>query len=184
MKFLTEKYGIGLNLLAEEDLEWLRHLRMNPVIQGRLLTKADITPEQQIEWFNSKNPNDFYFTVWDLERSKRIGFSSIKRLQEEPNVGHCGSFFDPEFHQSDLAMRFYFSQGDFIFESGLFNKLECSVLKKNKNALNTNFHIGYQIFKDNEDYVLLRLDKRDYLEIDSTVKRYLRNKYVNAWTKN
>ena len=73
------KYGITLNRLRKEDLEFVREKRNKKVALSSEETHIEITPEMQLEWFESvDNFENFYFII--EYNGAKIGMLNNKKV--------------------------------------------------------------------------------------------------------
>jgi len=73
------KYGITLNRLRKEDLEFVREKRNSENNNVSVDSPDEITPEMQLEWFESiNNAENFYFII--EYKGAKIGMLNNKKL--------------------------------------------------------------------------------------------------------
>lgn len=73
------KYGITLNRLSKEDLEFVRQKRNEKAALSSEETHIDITPEMQLAWFDSvDNFENFYYII--EYKGAKIGMLNNKKL--------------------------------------------------------------------------------------------------------
>jgi RimJ/RimL family protein N-acetyltransferase len=73
------KYGITLNRLRKEDLEFVREKRNEKEALSSEETHIEITPEMQLEWFDSvDNFENFYYIIEN--KGVKIGMLNNKKV--------------------------------------------------------------------------------------------------------
>lgn len=73
------KYGITLNRLRKEDLEYVRQKRNEKEALSCVEARIEITPEMQLEWFESvDNFENFYYVI--EYKGAKIGMLNNKKV--------------------------------------------------------------------------------------------------------
>jgi UDP-4-amino-4,6-dideoxy-N-acetyl-beta-L-altrosamine N-acetyltransferase len=150
------KYGIMLTRLTEDKIEMVRNWRNDPKITQIMEYKEYITPEMQKAWFNKINNDLNYYFIIEFE-GKEIGLSNIKDIDYEKKEGEGGIFiYNEEYLKSDVPLRASLCNGEFFFETLKLQRIRAHVLRDNKQAIQYNKFLGFQI-ADNQDGVYKQL---------------------------
>jgi hypothetical protein len=85
------KYGITLNRLRKEDLEFVREKRNSERIDSADDFHDDITPEMQLEWYDSiNNAENFYYLI--EYKGAKIGMLNNKKLDWKARTSESSLF--------------------------------------------------------------------------------------------
>lgn len=85
------KYGITLNRLRKEDLEFVREKRNSQNNNASGDSPVEITPEMQLEWFESiNNAENFYYII--EYKGAKIGMLNNKKLDWKARTSESSLF--------------------------------------------------------------------------------------------
>lgn len=158
--------------IQKDDLELLRQWRNSPRINQFMEFREYITPEMQLEWFESvNNENNLYFLV---ERDyKKIGLINAKEIKWEESSIEGGIFFwEEEVYNTPIP----------AFVSILFAELMirilrltiyAHILKTNDRAIRYNLQLGFELCPgqddiENQQYVL---NPESYLQKSARLRK-------------
>lgn len=146
-----EHYDIRLNRLQESDLELLRYWRNSPLIRQTMEFREFISPEMQVEWFNSiNNENNMYLIV--NHQDKEIGLLNAKNFNWKEKSFESGIFFwDTNYYNTFVPALVSLIATNFCFKILNYKTLYAHTLKTNKNAIKYNLSLGYELCEGQED---------------------------------
>lgn len=86
------KYGITLNRLRKEDLDFVRQKRNEKEALSLTETHIEITPEMQLEWFESVDNFENYYYIIEYKGTK-IGMLNNKKVDWTGRTSESSLFF-------------------------------------------------------------------------------------------
>lgn len=185
--FSLSGYGVTLIPVAEEHLEQLRCWRNDPAISEFMLTKEEITAEQQLSWFQSlaEKPYQKHFVI--SYKHKAIGAANIKEQYRQPITNkrevenadtelrlEPGIYLGEEkFRKNVLAFSPSLVLLDYCFDELKVSSLFATVHRENSAALNYNQKLGYKVVDENDEWLSIMLTPEDYASATTAIKRFL-----------
>ena len=180
-------YGVTLLPVAEEHLEQLRCWRNDPAISEFMLTKEEITAEQQLSWFQSlaEKPYQKHFVI--SYKHKAIGAANIKEQYRQPITNKIeadnatselklepGIYLGEEkFRNNVLAFAPSLVLLDYCFDELKVMALHATMHRENTAALNYNQKLGYKVVDENDEWLSIMLAPEDYASATTAIKRFL-----------
>lgn len=161
-----QQFDIKLKRLTSRDIELVRNWRNSDFVRSRMLITNEITPEDQIKWFQSiDNSLNYYFLI-EFE-GKYVGVINAKNFSSETGFGEGGIFIgEPVYESSFAAVYASLCLLNFVFY-GLetIQKSRIRIVKNNERAIQYNKLLGYQLMKEqrDENSLLFELTKEDFL---------------------
>ncbi len=161
---IVEKHGVQLKRVREEDIELIRVQRNSSFISSRMIYQKEITPEQQLEWFNSVNNfSNFYYLI--IFENRAIGLINDKDVDWNNRSSESGLFiWEQKYLKTivpSLASMCLLEMG---YEILGWNKTRIKVLKSNEEAVSFNKQVGFQVVKEQEGVLHMELTRDRYLE--------------------
>ncbi|HBS88291.1 MAG: hypothetical protein A2W91_17760 [Bacteroidetes bacterium GWF2_38_335] len=145
------KYGVSLIRLRKEHIELVRTKRNDPKISGFMEYRDYITPEMQEKWFDSINNiyNSYYLIEYENEY---IGLINEKNINFEERSSEAGLFIWEEKYLNTYVPLF---ASLCLLEVG-FNILQgekcyIKVHKDNRNAIDYNIKMGFELLSENPE---------------------------------
>lgn len=119
--------------VQESDLETLREWRMSPEISKFLLTDCDITPEDQINWYNNKVKNSQSLLIWIVQfQGVDIGYVNLSNIDKTNKTADPGTYIcNDKFRGIGLGKSILINMEKYAFEVLKFNKLYGPVFAEN-----------------------------------------------------
>jgi RimJ/RimL family protein N-acetyltransferase len=148
MKF--SKYGITLERLKKEDIELLRQWRNSDLVRTNMKYREIITPEMQVEWFNSINNDRFHYTIFSYSGVK-IGLLNDRNIDWETRSSETGLFVGrPEYFHTFVPYLVSVAGIETLFQCLGWKKQYAYVLRSNQDAIKYNLELGYQLCEGQE----------------------------------
>jgi RimJ/RimL family protein N-acetyltransferase len=128
---IIEKYGIKLIQLTIDKIELVRNWRNDINIKSHMEYQDFISPEMQLNWFNSINNNENFYFLIKID-DEFVGLVNVKDINFVHKYGESGIFiYSEKYLNSDLPVRANLCAFEFyFFELGL------SILKGKINHTN------------------------------------------------
>jgi len=134
-----------------------------------------ITPEMQLNWFESINNNENFYFFIKVEH-EYVGLVNIKNINYEEKYGESGIFIYVEkYRSSDLPFRANLCAFEFyFFELGL-SVIKGKINKNNKRAKRFSAFFGSRFTGkfNNNDFELWETTKEDFIKKYSIIKKQL-----------
>jgi UDP-4-amino-4,6-dideoxy-N-acetyl-beta-L-altrosamine N-acetyltransferase len=183
-------YHISMRKIEFKDIELARQWRNLPHVRNMMLDTAEITAEQQQEWFQkvSQRSDQWHFMI--EYQSKPIGVANIKSNDANITVGtkvEIGLYIGEEAYRDNMiAFAPNLLLIDFCFEQLKLVELSAVVKEDNDKAMQYNYALGYRVDeseslnnthrdKDNQ-LIKLKLTQDDYSISTRMVKAFLERK--------
>jgi RimJ/RimL family protein N-acetyltransferase len=148
MKFY--KYGIILERLKTEDIELIRQWRNSDPVRLNMHYQTLITPEQQLQWFNSiDNIQNNYLLIH--YQGEKIGLLNDKNIDWEARTSESGIFLGKTALYSTFVPYLISVAGietTFFFLG--WKKQFAHILRSNANAIRFNLELGYHLCEGQE----------------------------------
>ena len=173
--FCYAKYGVSLQPIKSEQIEMVRSWRNRADIREKMLTRDEITTEQQLKWFNAigKADNLVYFVAFF--KALPIGVASAINIDPERKFCEPGMYIaEPKYQGNIVPFCVAFALNDFLFEELRLRVLNGKVFKSNNESMRFHLACGYQVVEDSSDLVRLELNKKNYIEARDKVARFIR----------
>jgi UDP-4-amino-4,6-dideoxy-N-acetyl-beta-L-altrosamine N-acetyltransferase len=134
-----------LHLLAREDLETVRNWRNSPEVSKYMYTDAQITPEQQLAWFE-RISQDETKRYWLLRYGDRpIGLVNIADIDHHNKRCNWGFYFGvSDLRGLGLASKVEFNVLRYVFDHLKLNKLYCELFEWNTNVIALHSKFGFR----------------------------------------
>lgn len=147
---IVEGYGVTLRRLTSDKIELLRHWRNHPKIQKYMEYREEITPEQQIAWFNRiDNENNYYFII-EIE-GKEIGCINIRDIDYEKGEGEPGIFiWDDDYLKGKISYHAGLCMGDFLYDKLGLRRCVIHILSNNQRSIHYHKSLGYKLSENQE----------------------------------
>jgi len=137
------RYGITLNRLTQNDLELLRKWRNSEKIRQNMIFRDEITPDMQLNWFESINNYNNFFYIIEF-KSEKIGLIDNKGTDWQAGSTHSGLFIYEEKYinsQIPVAASLILMQIGYHILNIQVTKIK--VLTSNKLAISYNKQLGF-----------------------------------------
>lgn len=139
---------ISLHKILHSDIEMLRNWRNNKKIASNMFYQKHITSQMQEKWFNSLTNNDFYFII--RTKDKAIGLINLAQIDTKKQEGQVGLFiYNEEFWGTPAPVFASLLLLQFAFEEKKLNCVWAKVRTENKQAINYNKMLGFEMVKEN-----------------------------------
>lgn len=137
------RYGIRLEKLNTKTAELVRQWRNDAKIKQHMFYTADISEEQQQQWFNSiDNADNFYFVIYTDNRP--IGLINISDINWRSGTAQTGLFiYDDKYIGSDIPVRASLAMLDVFFLLLDLKKVHAKVKGDNRAAHAYNTSLGF-----------------------------------------
>ena len=177
-----KQYNVTLKRVEKVDLEEIRAWRNQQFIAKNMLYQAEISKEQQLEWFNEiNNKNNYYFVILSPQ-NERVGLVNSKDVDLESGIGEGGIFiWDKKCWDTLLPGLASLVLLNFsMLKLHGFKGSVVKVLKENSAAVLYNKKLGYSIVENlslDKPYYWMSLTKESYLKRTLGIQRTLRKLY-------
>lgn len=155
--------GILLRRLEIKDIELVRSWRNSPEIQQWMIYQNDVSPEQQVIWFESiNNPFNYYFVI--EQNGFPVGIIYAKDVNGLSLEGEGGIFIGvPAFRETDIPARASILWIWVCFTYFKIKNSKIRVKKKNTTAVAFNTFLGYQRVGEEGEVLFMELEKDSFL---------------------
>jgi len=146
------KYGITLERLKEADIELVRQWRNSDPVRLNMEYRQIISPEQQLEWFNSiDNLQNNYLLIH--YKGEKIGLLNDKNVDWEARTSESGLFLGKhEYYASFVPYLVSVAGIETTFYFLNWKKQFAHILRSNQNAIKYNIQLGYRLFEGQESF--------------------------------
>jgi len=154
--------ALSLIPLKEGKIEQVRIWR-NAESTNRFLKNSEpITPEQQQAWFEKiSKSEDTYLLI--NQNGKDIGLIYSNHYNSEDNSVETNVIIgDPAYIKSGISLKSCLLFTAYLFDVKKYSLLLSSVNKRNTDALKIDQFIGFQAYKENDEYIYLELDNKSF----------------------
>ena len=161
--------NISLQVVDENNLELLRKLRNNPIIQKTLVQRGLVSCRDQIKWFDAidKTKNIYFLVFIDNEIQ---GYALLKNIKIKHSIGEPGIFLISN-HFSSLGGILTISFLDFCHDFFAIKYFFGNVLNTNRQALtNYTFFDTENEEKDNEIILQAKINYSEMKHINKLRK--------------
>ncbi len=176
MKFI--RYGITFRRIQKQDIEKLRKWRNSDAIRNKMIYREYITSEMQKKWFQTieKSYHHSYYII-NVE-GKDIGLLNQKNFRVPGKMTESGIFivnnqykisYIPVIASLTLIEGAFFAMG----ETESFVR----VLKNNHEAFQYNLSLGYQIYKEEDEFYILKMTPETFLNKTKKLRKSIHNLY-------
>lgn len=176
MKFI--RYGIIFRRIQKQDIEKLRKWRNSDAIRNKMIYREHITSEMQKKWFQTieKSYHHSYYII-NVE-GKDIGLFNQKNFRVPGKITESGIFLVDDQYKTSyipvIASLTLIKISFFVFgETESF----VSVLKNNHKAFQYNLSLGYQIYKEEDEFYILKMTPKTFLNKTKKLRKSIRNLY-------
>ncbi len=142
------KYGVILRRLELRDIELVRYWRNHQSIQKHMVIHANITRENQYQWFESINNSlNFYFII--EYNGNSVGLVNGKDYMSDKQEMEVGIFiWDTDVLTTFVPVSASLCSIDFGFYIYQLKKIRCTILNRNQIAINYNKQLGFEKDED------------------------------------
>lgn len=175
MKFF--KYGVTLERLRKEDIELVRQWRNSDAVRMNMNFTEIITPEQQLEWFNSINNERFHYVIIHYGGEK-IGLLNDKNIDWENRTSETGIFIGrPEFYHTFVPYLVSVAGIETLFYFIGWKKQYAHVLRSNTNAIKYNLELGYRLCEgqDGIEHQRYELTRESFNQTAGKIRKMVRS---------
>lgn len=158
------RYGISLIRITGEHIELVRQKRNDPAIHKYMDFQDEITPEMQLQWFNSINNINNYYYIIEVNGDK-IGLIHNKNVNWQSKISESGIFIWDRNYLSSYAPLFaslcFCEIGFYIFQGG---DSIIKVRKDNNRAIEYNRLLGFELYdeKFSDEFNMYILTKESF----------------------
>lgn len=127
------------------DAEWMRRLRLSPMVMQAFQYRYPITDLQQQEFIRklSDDREQFYFVAEDPVDGKAFGVCSLHRIDYRNQRAECGIFWDSESTGGEIAaFEAGFLLRDYAYSYLNLQKIIAELLPDNIRAVRFNEALG------------------------------------------
>ncbi len=145
------KYGITLNRLRREDIEFVREKRNSDEVRRFMEFRAEITPEMQEQWFESiNNFENFYYII--EYKGVKIGLLNDKNMDWKARTSESGLFlWDESYINTMVPVLASLCLLDVGFYYLNWNTSYSKVLRDNAQAIEYVSNLGYELCEGQEE---------------------------------
>lgn len=163
---------IVLELVNASNLETLRNIRNNAIIQNTLVAKGVITEREQLSWFNQLNHRECAYFLIKINQQVK-GYCLIKNINQQLRAGEPGIFLT-EHHNSTLGGLLTIAFLDFLNDFFGIDYFFGNVLQSNKTALNNySFYFTEKINDENGEIILKSASKYNAMNRINNIRSFL-----------
>lgn len=178
---IIKGYGTKLSRLTHNDIEMVRNWRNSETVRPFMEFQEHITTEMQEKWFASiDNEAHNYYIIFDGDEKIGLIYGSyINWVKKETSNG--GIFIsNPEYWQTAIPLTATFLLMDISFMLGL-ERTFIKVLKTNKNAIQFNNNVGYEILEGQENILNQKyvLTQETYEKKTKNIREKLKKIYTD-----
>ncbi|HEY9083641.1 MAG TPA: hypothetical protein VIN73_09925 [Vicingaceae bacterium] len=161
---IVEKYGIQLKKITIDDIELIRTKRNSENIASKMIHRSYISPEQQLQWFESiNNFNNFYYLI--IYKQQHIGLINDKNLDWKNLTSEAGLFiWEDNYLKTIVPALATLTLIELGFEIFSWNKTTIKVLANNKEGIVYNKQIGFKTISEKNGVIFMELDRTNYME--------------------
>jgi RimJ/RimL family protein N-acetyltransferase len=155
------KYGITLNRLSKEDLEFVRQKRNENEAHSSEESQIEITPEMQLEWFESINNFENFYYIIEYKGAK-IGMLNNKKLDWKARTSESSLFlWDKSLADTIVPTLASLCMIEVVFYYLNWNASYIRIHSDNITAIENAASLGYELSEgketvDNQIYYLTR----------------------------
>jgi UDP-4-amino-4,6-dideoxy-N-acetyl-beta-L-altrosamine N-acetyltransferase len=131
--------------LQEEDIEQVRIWRNLPEVSEYMYTSDEITPEQQMKWFEGIKVSTTQ-KVWIIEyNDKKLGVASLYNINEKSKSAYWAFYLgDSSVRGAGIGAKVEYNVCRYVFEELNFNKLLCEVFVWNEPVIKMHEKFGFR----------------------------------------
>lgn len=141
---LLKGYGVELKTMQAGDLELVRQWRNAPHVREFMHHKAEISRDEQQNWFKQLDKNhNHYFVLYS--HTKPLGVLNIKEIDKHSLSGEAGIFIGSlDALNSPVPVAATLLLMSYAFEDLKLRCLKAKIHEKNSKAINFNLALGYE----------------------------------------
>ncbi|GAB4305155.1 MAG: hypothetical protein Kow0068_26510 [Marinilabiliales bacterium] len=175
----VERYGVSLYRIRKEDIETVRNWRNSESVRNNMLYQNYITPAMQQKWFESINtPKHSYYII--EYNNEKVGLINIKNSGSNKKPIESGLFIGnlkyANSHIPVISSIILLDTGFYIFPARISY---AKVKKDNKPAIKYNESLGYFIYEEKKDYLIMAITKESYEEKTIKLKQAIIKMFGN-----
>ena len=172
---------IVLRDLQPDDLEMIRQWRNSPEVSSYMYSDAQITVEQQEEWFQ-KIRNEESSQYWVIEYDgKSLGLASLTQINQLLESCYWAFYLgDTSIRGAGLGAKVEYRVLAYVFEALKLNKLRCEVFVFNTKVISMHEKFGFRreaYYREHcrkngkfEDVVGLAMLRSEWMQLKSVLK--------------
>ena len=135
---------ISLVPLKKEDIEMVRSWRNDREVSQFMAFREQISPEQQIKWFDSINNDRNRFFVIQIHEQP-VGLTEFKKIDFEKREAEAGIFIhDKKYHNSIFPCAISILLLDYGFGELNLGEVLAHILDSNRRAVRYNKFLGFE----------------------------------------
>lgn len=161
---IVEKYGIQLKKITIDDIELIRTKRNSENISSKMIYKNYISPEQQLQWFESiNNFNNFYYLI--IYDDRPIGLINEKDMDWNNLTSEAGLFiWEDKYLKTIVPALATLTLIELGFEILSWKKTSIRIIESNKEGISYNKQIGFKIVRQDKGILFMELDRASFYE--------------------
>lgn len=161
---IVEKYGIQLKKITIDDIELIRTKRNSENISSKMIYKNYISPEQQLQWFESiSNFNNFYYLI--IYDDRPIGLINEKDMDWNNLTSEAGLFiWEDKYLKTIVPALATLTLIELGFEILSWKKTSIRIIESNKEGISYNKQIGFKIVRQDKGILFMELDRASFYE--------------------
>jgi len=158
---IISHYGIKLRRMEHKDIEMVRQWRNSKWVNQFMEYHEHISPEMQETWYRKVNSPEYLYMIAEY-KGEAIGLMNDKNIDWENKTSESGFFLkDPKYYHSHIPILVSLCGIDATFFFLRWNKSFARMLKGNKNVIDFNTALGYELCDNQENienqlYVMTR----------------------------
>lgn len=169
------KWNVELRRLKLDDIEFVRQKRNDPKIRNKMFYTKEISPQEQLQWFNSiNNSRNFYFIIHVIQQNniEKIGLINGKNINYEEGTAEGGLFiWDDKYWKTPYPIIASIILHDLAFLIIGLKKIFIKIRKDNPEALIYNKMLGFKVAKENTNSITLYIDKNLHLQSTAVIRK-------------
>jgi hypothetical protein len=181
------KYGITLNRLRQEDLEFVRQKRNAKEAHSSDESHTEITPDMQLEWFDSVNNFENYYYIIEYKGVK-IGMLNNKKVDWKARTSESSLFLWDESLVDTIVPTL---AALCLIEIGFYylnwNVCYIRIRSDNSKAVENAISLGYKLTEGKESvenhlyYLTRELFEANAQKVLKEAKGFIENEYGDGY---
>ena len=144
------KYGITLNRLRLEDLEFVREKRNSEIADPAMETAGEITPEMQQKWFDSINNADNFYYIIEY-KGVRTGMLNTRIMDWQGRTSESELLlWDESYEQTEVPVLALLCLLEIEFYFLNWNVSYIRIKSDNTKAIENAVSLGYELTEGKE----------------------------------
>lgn len=144
------KYGITLNRIRKEDLEFVREKRNSVNALSSIDMQDEITPDMQLEWYDSiNNAENFYYII--EYKGHRVGMLNTKKVEWHARTSETDLIlWDESNYETEVPVLALLSLIEIEFYYLNWNTSYTRVFRNNLKAIEIATNLGFELTEGKE----------------------------------